>query len=186
MSAALQMRPPATMAEFLAWEKHQPLRYEWDGVQPFAMVGGSFAHTELASRMYDILRPALRGRCTVVRADLKVFTTNRSRIRYPDLVVSCSPLRAADDEIPEPALIVEVLSDSTTAVDRGVKRAEYAALPSLQRYVMLAQEAPIALVCARGDGFEERVAQDVLRLPELGLSVPVPPLYEGLLLGAGE
>ena len=61
MSAALQPRPPATLAEFLDWERSQAVRYEWDGVQPVAMVGGSFAHTEVASRLYDALRPALRG-----------------------------------------------------------------------------------------------------------------------------
>jgi hypothetical protein len=61
MSAALQVRPPTTLADFLVWERQQAMRYEWDGVQPVAMVGGSFAHTELASRLYDVLRPALRG-----------------------------------------------------------------------------------------------------------------------------
>ena len=72
MSAVLQIRPPASLAEFLEWERCQAVRYEWDGVQPVAMVGGSFAHTELASRLSDVLRPALRGGpCTVVRADLK-------------------------------------------------------------------------------------------------------------------
>jgi Uma2 family endonuclease len=182
MSAALQPRPPATLAEFLDWERHQPLRYEWDGVQPVAMVGGSFAHTELASRLYDILRPALRGGpCTVVRADLKVLTERRSRARYPDLVVTCAPIRPSDSEVPEPLLIVEVLSETTAAADRGAKRAEYAALPSLRRYVMLAQDEPVALVCDRAGGFEERVVRDTLDLPELGLSVPLTPLYEGLV-----
>ncbi len=54
-------------------------------MQPVAMVGGSFAQTEIASRLYDALRPALRGGpCTVVRADLKVLTGRGSRARYPD------------------------------------------------------------------------------------------------------
>jgi Uma2 family endonuclease len=182
MSAALQMQPPATLAEFLAWEGHQSVRYEWDGVQPVAMVGGSFAHTELASRLYDVLRPALRGGpCTVVRADLKVLTAQRSRARYPDLVVTCVPIRPGDAEVPEPLLIVEVLSETTAATDRGAKRAEYAALPSLRRYVMLAQEEPLALVCDRAEGFKERAVRDRLDLPELGLSVPLAPLCEGLV-----
>ncbi len=134
MTAALHPRPPATIAEFLDWERGQSLRYEWDGVQPVAMMGGSFAHTEIASRLYNALRPALRsGPCTLVRADLKVMTERGSRARYPDLVVTRAPIRPGDSSVPEPLLIVEVLSETTAAADRGAKRAEYAALPSLAR-----------------------------------------------------
>jgi Uma2 family endonuclease len=180
MSAAPQPRPPANLPEFLDWERHQHIRYEWDGVQPVAMVGGSFAHMELASRLSDVLRPALRGGPrTLVRADLKIFTERRSR--YPDLVVTCALLRPTDSEVPEPLLIVELLSDTAAAADRGAKRTEYAALPSLRRYIMLAQDAPLALVCDREHGFEERIVRDRLGLPELDLTIPLAPLYEGLL-----
>jgi Uma2 family endonuclease len=182
MSAALQIRPPASLTEFLEWERCQMVRYEWDGVQPVAMVGGSFAHTELASRLYDVLRPALRGGpCTVVRADLKVLTERGTRARYPDLAVTCVPIRPADAEVPEPLVIVEVMSETTAATDRGAKRAEYAALPSLRRYVMLAQDEPLALVCDRAHGFEERAVRDCLDFPELGLSIPLAQLYDGLV-----
>jgi Uma2 family endonuclease len=184
MSAALECSPPVTLEEFLAWEEFQEVRHEWDGVQPFAMVGGSFLHSELATRLSDILRAALRGGpCTVVRADLRVYTAGRTRIRYPDLVVTCAPLAPGDREVRAPRLILEVLSESTTAIDRGVKRREYAALPSLDRYVMLAQEAPLALVCARTDGFVERAERRVLALPEFAVSVPIASLYEGLVTG---
>lgn len=182
MSAALQMPPPGTLAEFLDWERHQTVRYEWDGVQPVAMVGGSLAHTELATRLSDRLRAALRGGpCTVVRADLKVLTERGSRARYPDLVVTCAPIRPSDTEVPEPLLIVEVLSETTAAAGRGAKRAEYAALPSLQRYVMLAQDECLALVCDRAGGFEERAVRNSLDLPELGLTMPLAELYQGLV-----
>lgn len=182
MSAALQPRPPTTLAEFVAWEGRQSTRYEWDGVQPIAMVGGSFAHTELASRFYDLLRAALRGTgCTVVRADLKVLTARGTRARYPDVAVTCTVIRPADTEIPEPVLLVEVLSETTAVADRGVKRAEYAVLPSLRRYIMLAQDQPVALVCERTTGFEEREVRGALELPEFDLSVSLAQLYEGLL-----
>lgn len=182
MSAALEPRPPATLTEFLDWERHQSIRYEWDGVQPVAMVGDSFAHTEIASRLSDLLRAALRGGpCTVVRADLKVLTERGTRARYPDLVVTCAPIRPGDSAVPEPLLIVEVLSETTAAADRGAKRAEYAALPSVARYVMLAQDESLALVCDRAGGFEERAARGFLDLPEFGLSVPLAPLYDGLV-----
>lgn len=182
MSGSLAFVPPRTLEEFLAWLPHQEERFEWDGIQPVAMTGGTFAHSEIASRVSDALRAALRGGpCTVVRADLAVLTAGRTRVRFPDVVVTCSPLRRGDRAIPDPVLIVEVLSDSTSPVDRGVKRAEYAALPSLSRYVMLVQDAPVALVCARENGFEERQEREVLVLPEFGLTLPLADLYAGLL-----
>ena len=83
--------------------------------------------------------------------------------------------------MPEPLLIVEVPSETTAAADRGAKRAEYAALPSLTRHALLAQDEAVALVCDRAGGLEERAVRGVLNLPELGLSVPLAPLYEGLV-----
>ena len=117
----------------------------------------------------------------MVRADLKVLTERGTRARYPDLVVTCAPIRPGDGAVPEPLLVVEVLSETTAAADRGAKRAEYAALPSLARYVMMAQDEALALVCERANGFEERAVRDILDLPELDLAIPLAPLYEGLV-----
>lgn len=184
MSAALALAPPLTLEEFLAWEPRQDCQYEWDGVQPVAMVGGTYAHAELANRVYDALRAALRGTpCSVIRTDLRVMTAENSRVRYPDLVVTWSPIHPADRTVPAPVFILEVLSETTGATDRGTKRREYAALPSLARYVMLAQDAPIAVVCDRAGSFEERQEHAALELPEFGLTLPLTDLYEGLLPG---
>lgn len=182
MSAALAFVPPRTLEEFLDWVPLQEERFEWDGVQPVAMVGGTANHSELASRIYDALRPRLRGGpCRVFRSDLGIRTEAGSRIRYPDLLVTCSPVKGSALAVSEPTFILEVLSDSSAAIDRGVKRAEYSALPSLSRYVMLVQDAPIALVCARSEGFAERREEAVLDLPEFGLTLPLAELYAGLL-----
>lgn len=182
MSAALDHLPPGTLAEFLDWEQFQECRYEWDGVQPVAMVGGTLGHSELALRVYDVLREALRGTaCKVYRSDVRVMTERGTRIRYPDLVVTCSQTRATDLAVPAPVLILEVLSETTAATDRGTKRAEYGALPSLARYLMLVQDAPIAVICDRAGNFEERQERAVIDLPEFGLTIPLAALYEGLL-----
>lgn len=182
MSAALAFLPPRSLEEFLDWVPLQETRFEWDGVQPVAMVGGTLGHSELASRLEGALRAALRGGpCRVFRSDVGLRTERGARMRFPDLVVTCAPVRAADRWVPDPVVIVEILSDSTAAIDRGVKRAEYCALPSLARYVMLVQDAPIALICARAEGFEERREESVLDLPEFGLTLPLAELYAGLL-----
>jgi Uma2 family endonuclease len=182
MSAALKLLPPTTLAEFLEWERGQELRYEWDGVQPIAMVGGTLGHSLLASRLAGAIEAAAGRRgCTVLRSDVKVLTERGERVRYPDLVVTCSPIRAAETTVPAPVVIVEVLSESTAGVDLGIKRAEYAALPSLRRYVVLSNEAVLAFVFTEANGFRGEEVRDALDLPELGLSVPLPPLYAGLL-----
>lgn len=186
MSAVLKSLPPTTLAEFLDWERGQELRYEWDGVQPIAMVGGTLAHSLLASRLAAAIEGRLGDRrCTVFRSDAKILTERGERVRYPDLVVTCAPIRAADTVVPEPLLIVEVLSESTAGVDLGIKRAEYAALPSLLRYVVLSNEAVVAFVFSAANGFRGEEVRDVLDLPELGASVPLAPLYAGLLREAG-
>jgi len=147
MRAALAFLPPRTLEEFLDCVPRQDGRFEWDGVQPVAMVGGTAEHSELASRIEEALRARLRGGpCRVFHSDVGLRTAGGTRLRYPDLIVTCSPVARGSLVIPDPVLIIEVLSESTAAVDRGVKRAEYAALPSLARYVRLAQDAPIALV----------------------------------------
>jgi Uma2 family endonuclease len=182
MSAALQRRPPTSLAEFLDWERGQQLRHEWDGVQPIAMVGGTLAHSLLASRLAAALESGFdRRRCTVFRSDARVRTAAGSRIRYPDLVVTCSPFRPADIDVPDPVLIAEVLSESTAGADLGVKLAEYTALPPLGRYVILDTEDRLALVFARDQGFLRTEARDSLDLPEFDLRVRLAPLYEGLV-----
>lgn len=182
MSAALAFMPPRTLEEFLDWVPLQGERFEWDGVQPVAMVGGTAGHSELAARVGEALRAKLRGGpCRVFRSDIGVRTEGGSRVRYPDLSVTCSPVPRSALAVPDPVFILEVLSESSAAIDHGVKRAEYPALPSLSRYVMLAQDAPIALICAREEGFSERQEREALALPEFGLTLPLSDLYAGLL-----
>jgi Uma2 family endonuclease len=182
MSAALKYPAPTSLEEFLAWERHQEIRYEWDGVQPIAMVGGTLRHSLIASQLESLLRAGLKGRpCTVFRSDAHIATAQRSRIRYPDVTVTCAPIPLDARAIPEPMILFEVLSESTEATDLGIKRAEYAALPWVQRYVVLSSDEALAFVFARGNAFRPEEVRDELRMPELDLSIPLGAVYEGLL-----
>lgn len=143
--------------------------------------GGTLAHSLIASRLADAIRPGLRPGCTVFRANAKVLTTAGSRARYPDPVVTCAPFRPGELAVPAPVLIVEVLSESTSATDLGIKRQEYAALPSRQRHVILSNEERLAFVFARARDFAAEEVRDVLHLPEFDPSVPLAALYEGRL-----
>jgi len=175
------------LAEFLEWEERQPLRYEFDGVGPVAMTGGTAGHADIQANLAAALRTRLRGNpCRFYGSDLK-FQVAEGHVRYPDGMVVCSPVDRTATVVYDPVVVFEVLSPSTAGNDRIVKAREYQATPSVQRYVMLEQDAVGATVYARcGEAWthEILVADSILALPEIGVSLPLTELYEGLVFEA--
>jgi Uma2 family endonuclease len=180
----LALRKPMTLAEFLEWEAQQPLRYEFDGFQPVAMVGGTAAHSRIQGNLALALISRLRGRpCQFHGSDLKIEVAGS--IRYPDGFVVCSPIANTSTVVTDPVVIFEVLSPSTSGRDRVTKNREYQATPSVQRYVMLEQDRIAATVFARinGDWAGHLLLDDaILKMPEIGIEVPLAEFYEGLEL----
>jgi Uma2 family endonuclease len=174
---------PMTLAEFLAWEERQDLRYEFDGSEPVAMAGGSLAHAAIQRNLALALGSRLRGKpCQFFGSDLKIQAAENSS-RYPDGMVICSGLDPTLKIVRNPVVIFEVLSPSTAAADRIVKAREYQATPSVQRYVMLEQERVGATVLVRSqDGWSALILKDddTLEMPEIGLAIPLAEFYEGL------
>jgi Uma2 family endonuclease len=183
----LALRNPMTLAEFLEWEERQPLRYEFDGVGPVAMTGGTFAHAAVQRNLAIAIGGRLRDKpCQFFGSDLK-FQVAEGHIRYLDGMIVCSPVNRSATVVYDPVVIFEVLSPSTTRNDRIVKAREYQATPSVQRYVMLEQDGVNAVVYARsGDTWthEILVADSTLALPEIGVSLPLAELYEGIVFEA--
>ena len=179
----LAMRKPMTLAEFLAWEERQELRYEFDGSEPVAMAGGTATHADIQANLTTALRSRLRGKpCKFYGSDLKIQVAE-NHIRYPDGMVVCSPVAPTATVVRDPVVIFEVLSPTTAAKDRIVKAREYQATPSVQRYVMLEQERVGATVLVRAqDGWSALILKDgdTLEMPEIGLAIPLGEFYEGL------
>lgn len=171
-----------TLDEFLAWERRQELRYEFDGTRPVAMTGGTVEHSVIATNLVRALEDRLRSKpCRAFRGDLKIVVAGR--IRYPDAMVTCSPVPRGTDIIPEPVVVFEVLSASTAATDRIEKNEEYRLTPSIRRYVMLEQTRRAATVFARaGDDWAGHVLQGdaVLAMPEIGVDLPLAEVYAGI------
>ena len=171
-----------TLDEFLAWERRQDLRYEFDGVRAVAMTGGTIEHSVIATNLVRALEDRLRGTlCRAFRGDVKIVVSDR--VRYPDAVVTCSPVPRGTDIVPAPVVVFEVLSASTASTDRIEKNEEYRATPSIQRYVMLEQVRCAATVFARaGDDWAGHVltAGAVLAMPEIGIDLPLDGLYAGI------
>lgn len=185
MSVAL--RRPMTLDEFLAWERGQELRHEFDGVRPVAMTGGTVEHSVIATNLVRALEDRLRGaQCRAFRGDLKIMAAGR--IRYPDAMVTCTPVPRGTDVIPEPVVVFEVLSASTATTDR-IEKEEYRLTPSIRRYVMLEQTRRAATVFERvGDDWAGHVltADAVLAMPEIGVELPLVELYAGITFAAGD
>ncbi len=171
------VRPRLSLADFLDWERNQPERFEFDGTQPIPMTGGTVAHARLVRRLTQALTQLLGPGYEAFGGDLKVLTAP-NRIRYPDvLVLAGEP--AVDADTVEPVVVFEVLSSSTALTDLRVKPQEYAAVASLQAYVILPQEgAEGATVLRRSNEWAPEPVAGELALPEVGVTVPLGGLYQ--------
>ncbi|MBV8402063.1 MAG: Uma2 family endonuclease [Acetobacteraceae bacterium] len=182
----IALHKPMTLSEFLAWEERQELRYEFDGFGPVAMAGGDEAHETIKVNLIVALANRLRGKpCRPFGSDMKIEVMGR--IRYPDAHVTCAPFVAGNNRVRDPVVIFEVLSESTARVDRIDKNREYQATSSVRRYVMLEKESVAATVFERsGDDWVGHVLTDtdVLRMPEIGIELPLAELYEGVDLSS--
>jgi len=143
------MAPPArlvrsTREEYLAAEARSPVRRAFHGGEVFAMAGGSTVHALLSAEAVRLLGNALVGRpCAAAGADARVHIDDNN-LTYPDALVVCPPvLRPPGDahSIANPVVLVEMLSPSTEAWDRGGKFALYARMPSVRHVLLVSQEA---------------------------------------------
>jgi Uma2 family endonuclease len=175
-----------TFAEYLALEAKSEGKHEYVNGEIFAMAGGTPEHGRLAVNVSGELRSALRGRpCAVFNSDVRVRVLATGRATYPDVSVACGRLeRDPEDEntIINPVVIVEVLSDSTEAQDRGDKFAHYRRIPSLHEYVLVSQhERRVDFYSRNDDGtwtLHEAGAHGVVRLGSIGCEISVDAIYD--------
>ena len=129
--------------EYFEWEAKQEICYEYINGDVFAMAGGTIAHSMVAANLISLLRPHLRKKnCRVLGSDAKVGISPSGEFFYPDLLVTCDDRdRNSAKAVFYPKLIVEVLSPSTEAYNRGGKFARYRQLSSLSEYVLVGSES---------------------------------------------
>lgn len=135
-----------TPEEYLEIERAAEIRHQFLNGEMFAMSGGTPQHSLIKMNIGGELRSQLKGRpCTAFDSDLRVRTSPTGLYTYPDISVVCDELQFADgrrDTITNPVLLIEVLSDSTEAFDRGQKFEYYRQIPSLREYVLVSQKSP--------------------------------------------
>ena len=128
--------------EYLAGEELSPIKHEYINGQVYTMAGASDAHVTISLNLASALRSYLRGSgCRVYMSDMKAHIETANTFYYPDVMVTCDTRdKALPNHKKYPCLIVEVLSESTEAFDRGDKFANYQQLQTLQEYVLINQK----------------------------------------------
>jgi Uma2 family endonuclease len=142
------------------------------------MTGGTIAADLLAHSLRNALDRRLQPPCKALGENVKVLPEGKSR--YPDVKVVCGPFDRTHDYVDDPIAIFEVLSPSTELTDRRVKSREYASIPSVTVYVLLAQDAPSVTVLRRASGWQAEELEGlaaILELPEIDLAIPLAELY---------
>ena len=172
-------------AEYLERERETGLKHEWLDGEIFAMAGGSPEHARLIAAVTHALSSMVDpARCRVYTAELKIRVAASGLATYPDVTVVCGPLQLDPTDphaVVNPTVVVEVLSPTTEAYDRGEKWAHYRRIPSLQAYVLVEQFRPRVEVYERAssDAFLHRVAGpgERLALACLGGALAVDALH---------
>ena len=175
-----------TPDEYLDWEKTQEIKHEYADGEVFAMSGASDAHVTIALRVASkLLVHAGEGPCRTYMADMKVKISPVRLFYYPDVVVTSDDRDRSNDYFKEhPKLIIEVLSSSTAAFDRGLKFEHYRLLPSLEEYVLIDSERRGIDCFRRGaDGgwvLHHYGPGEEVRFVSVGLSCSVEEIYQGV------
>jgi len=182
-----------TAAEYLAFERAAEFRNELVNGQIRPKSGGSLAHNLIVGNLLFGTHEQLRGGpCFVLANALRVKVSTTGMYAYPDVVALCDPPRLEDeheDTLLNPAVIVEVLSESTERYDRGEKFAHYRKIESLQEYILVAQDkVRIERYVRHGEHWVMSEISDpegVLRIETLGCEIALRDVYQGVKLAPG-
>src|SRR5579862_4850506 len=171
--------PHLTLGEFLDWEQRQESKHEFVAGRVVAFAGGTLGHTFLANLLVARILPQAAP-CRTYGSDA-LIQTGRS-FRYADVVVTCDE-RDRDPAarvVVGPKVIIEVLSESTAAVDRGEKLDEYRSIDTLAEYVLLDSRTRWCATYRRREGAwlaSLPIAAGELVLESLGIAINLDALY---------
>jgi Uma2 family endonuclease len=180
-----------TPEQYLEIEEKAECRSEYYQGQMFAMAGARRAHNLVAGNTSYQLRYQLRNsQCEVYQSDMRVLVSATGLYTYPDVVVACAPqfLNEQESTLVNPTLIVEVLSASTEAYDRGPKFKHDRTIESLREYLLVASECmDVELRRLQPDGewilrSFDRI-EDVIDLQSIGCRLALADLYEKVEFG---
>ena len=175
-----------TVEEYLALEEVSEVKQEFAEGEIFVRAGANYRHSITTVNIVAELHNATKKRdCQTFDSDMKVWIEKADAFLYPDASVVCGDPEFLDEKktaLKNPVLVVEVLSASTEAYDRGEKFQKYMNLPSLQEYVIISQHSPRVEVFRKDDGewrsFRHFFGLDAIaELKSIGVSIPLAEIY---------
>jgi Uma2 family endonuclease len=187
MIAAREHSPKFTPEEYFAWEEQQLERHEYIDGEVYAMSGGTINHSEIASKFNRLLGNHLDDSgCKTLNSDARISILDTDDYSYPDGSVTCDERdKTATQYIAHPCLIVEVLSNSTEAYDRGEKFYRYRRNPVLQDYLLVSTKSIAIDLYHKNDVGDWVIinyrAGDIVDLKSINLSFPIEQVYRGII-----
>lgn len=188
MIAATDKPPHLTPEEYFAWEEQQLEKHEYIDGQVYAMSGGSVNHSRIAVRFTTAIDTHLDSRnCIIGNSDLRINIVGTNNYTYPDASVTCDARdKTTTQYITYPCLIIEVLSASTEAYDRGSKFRMYRNNPVLTDYLLVSSasiEMDLYHKNEVGDWLIINYKEgDTIELKSINLSFPIEQVYRSLTL----
>ena len=186
-----QIKTFLTPEEYLAIERKAEVRSEYFGGEMFMMTGASRAHNLIVGNLVATIHAQLKDRpCEVYSNDMRVRIPATGLYIYPDVIALCGESKFEDDyfdTLLNPTLIVEVLSPSTEAYDRGKKFKHYQQIDSLVEYLLVAQDSYMIEQYVRQSGSqwlytEAHNQDDVVKLASIDCELALRDVYVKVLL----
>ncbi|MEO0350436.1 MAG: Uma2 family endonuclease [Cyanobacteria bacterium P01_A01_bin.15] len=190
MIAAKDDFPKLTLEEYFTWEEKQTDKHEYIDGRIYAMSGGSVNHGRIAIRFTAMFDSHLdSSSCIPGNSDIKVNIFGTNNYTYPDASVTCDERdKNAVNYFTHPCLIVEVLSESTEAYDRGGKFRMYRNNPMLQDYLLVSSTRIEMDLYHKKDTGEWIILNyqegDVIELKSINLKFPIEQVYRNLTLAS--
>ena len=173
-----------SIEQYLQWEEKQEQKHEYVNGMIYAMAGATENHVSITGNFAAIILSHLRGtQCKMLSSDMKANIAAKSIYYYPDILVTCDERdRQTKKHKSYPCLIIEILSNSTEAKDRGVKFANYQTIETLQEYVLISQWEQRVEVFRRCDRkfwlLQTYTAGESIELQSINLQISIDAIYE--------
>jgi Uma2 family endonuclease len=181
-SSAIKL--PITAAEYLEGERLAEVRHEFVDGRVYAMSGASRKHNEICGDIYSALKSHLQGgpcRTYIEAVKLQIADDIGEAYYYPDVFVACEPGDDDSHVVRNPKLIVEVLSESTSRIDRTDKLTNYKRIPTVEEIVLIEQEWPEIVVFRRSERWKPCLHtqfETIVRLDSIGYAAPLSAFYQ--------
>lgn len=181
-----------TSEEYLTWERKQPFKNEYHNGQIVAMSGAGRSHNRITVDItIQLGNQLMNSECEVFASEMRVRTSPEISYFYPDVIVVCGEPRFEDDTFDtllNPMLVIEVLSPSTAAFDRGEKFEHYKQIASLQEYILVSQNnVRVEYYRRQGSQWSHNTfehLEDMLPLASIECTLPLRAIYRRVMFNA--